>query len=91
MSCICLLTNKYQKYKSFELGDQLVDTRHPALPSPCQAASPKASHANFFSNFQKIKNNLAKLCAFLEAKICTYTVFKEALVFPDLMKMELEG
>ena len=24
--CICLLTNKYQKYKSVELGDQLRDT-----------------------------------------------------------------
>ena len=37
--CICLLTNKYQKYKSVELGDQLPPSQpvwHPSLaPSHC--------------------------------------------------------
>ena len=42
--CICLLTNKYQKYKSVELGDQLQHGQHQHchhfdLLNPCQSKS----------------------------------------------------
>ena len=66
--CICLLTNKYQKYKSVELGDQLAHA-HPDEDSHCQCLDQTDTQSSQLKTVAWILPTVKPICT-IQVRLC---------------------